>query len=68
MAPQGGNASIDVDLGYEGYRARIETRIYTNQWLNLMNWGDLQSCNANGGVLGVSMARASTYIKIQVVE
>ena len=65
---QSGNAWIDVDTGYAGYTARIETRIYTDQWLNLMNWGDLQSCNSNGGVVGISMARAINYIKIQVVQ
>ena len=65
---QNGIAFVDDVLSqYAGYTARIETKINTDQWLVLMNYGDLQSCNANGGVIGAGSARSSIYFKIQVV-
>ena len=65
---QSGMASVETqDLQYAGYTARIETRIYTDEWIALMNWGDFQSCNANGGVPGAGTARSSIYFKLQEV-
>ncbi len=64
---QAGTATSIVPLLYADDTARIETRIYTDQWIAIMNWGDLQSCNANGGVSGTGTARSLIWFKIQTV-
>jgi hypothetical protein len=64
---QAGTATSVAPLQYADYTARIETRVTGDQWLALMSGGDLQTCNANGGVPGAGTARYSTWFKIQVV-
>jgi len=67
---QPGSATVNVSLEHAGRRGRIETRITTtdpDQWLALMDGGELQTCNENGGVPGAGTARYSTWFNIQVV-
>lgn len=51
-----------------GKWARIETRIYNNDWPALMYWGQPETCDSRGMISGIGTSRSIIWFKTNVLE
>jgi hypothetical protein len=65
-----GKYSIIVPAIYSGLKARIEARgnQINNDWVLLMIYGQPETCNDDGMLVGLGGARAGTWIKLSEVN
>ena len=66
--PTNSFCEAEVPSQYEGYRARIEARIFSQKWPRLMEWGEPDTCEPNGMIPGRGFARSITWFDISVPE